>query len=762
MAAATNAARAVFLAAVDLPSAAERALYLDKACAGDAALRQRVEALLHAHDDPGAFLSAASAGSAATTAYAPPLVGTVIAGRYKLLEAIGEGGMGTVWVAEQTEPVSRKVAIKLIKAGMDSKSVLARFEGKRQALAVMDHPNIAKVLDGGLTEAGRPFFVMEYVKGVPITEYCDSARLSVPQRLNLFVQVCLAVQHAHQKGIIHRDLKPTNILVAPYDDRPVPKVIDFGLAKAIHQPLTDRTLHTAHDSVLGTPLYMSPEQAQLNNLDVDTRSDIYSLGVLLYELLTGTTPPEKRRFKEAMWDEVQRIICEEEPPRPTTRLSSAGTLPSLAAVRQMEPARLTKLVRGDLDWIVMKALDKDRNRRYDTANGFALDVQRFLAEEPVLAAPPSVRYRLGKPARKYRAALATAAAIGLLLAAGSVVSTWQAVRATRAEGRARANADDALAAAQAEAREREKASQAERAARIEAEKSKAINDFLLHDLLAEAAPENNSVGSRITVRELLDSAAEKVGPAFEKQPESEAAIRKTIGRTYNSLGLFSEAEVQLRKARALHQKTLGPGHPDSLNVMNALVYSLCSARKRDEAETLARECLSLSAGASKHRLCPRHLVKTAGHAGRLRARSADLPRSFGDVSENSRKLRLGAGLCQDSLGRAPHGKRELHRGRAFAPGRLQGVGRRCPEATRDVSLGHARPSPPDKDAGGPGSTLRGLGQERRNGPLEEGTRNRGIARESRRDHVRAPRHAGAFSERTTQRKFPGNGLHEPE
>ena len=309
-----------------------------------------------------------------------------VAGRYKLLEAIGEGGMGAVWVAEQTQPVRRKVALKLIKAGMDSKSVLARFEAERQALAVMDHPNIAKVLDGGLTETGRPFFVMEYVKGVPITEYCDAARLSMPERLQLFVQVCQAVQHAHQKGIIHRDLKPSNILVAPHDDRPVPKVIDFGLAKAMHQPLTEQTLHTAHGALLGTPLYMSPEQAQLNNLDVDTRSDLYSLGVLLYELLTGTTPLEKQRFKEAAWDEIRRIIREEEPPRPSMRLSSSQALPSLAAGRQTEPAQLTKLVRGELDWIVMKALEKDRTRRYETANGFALDIQRYLAGEPVLAA----------------------------------------------------------------------------------------------------------------------------------------------------------------------------------------------------------------------------------------------------------------------------------------------------------------------------------------------------------------------------------------
>ena len=327
--------RAHFFAAAELP-AEERDAYLAAHCGGDAELRAVVERLLAVQDQPASVLDQPAPGSPdQTRAYIrTEQPGTVIAGRYKLLEAIGEGGMGTVWVAEQTQPVRRKVALKLIKAGMDSKSVLARFEAERQALAVMDHPNIAKVLDGGLTESGRPFFVMEYVKGVPITEYCDATRLSVPERLNLFVQVCQAVQHAHQKGIIHRDLKPSNILVAPYDDKPVPKVIDFGLAKAMHQSLTERTLHTAHETVLGTPLYMSPEQAQLNNLDVDTRSDIYSLGVLLYELLTGTTPLEKQRFKEAAWDEIQRIIREEEPPRPSTRLSSS----QYAAVAGRRPA----------------------------------------------------------------------------------------------------------------------------------------------------------------------------------------------------------------------------------------------------------------------------------------------------------------------------------------------------------------------------------------------------------------------------------------
>ena len=372
----TDRTESIFAGAVALP-VENRANYLDQECANNPVLRKHVDALLRAHERSSHLLDHPVPGSPQqTVAYgANEKPGTVVAGRYKLLESIGEGGMGTVWVAEQTEPVRRKVALKLIKSGMDSKSVLARFEAERQALAMMDHPNIAKVLDGGLTEQGRPYFVMEYVKGVPITEYCDTTRLNVQERLTLFMQVCQAVQHAHQKGIIHRDLKPSNILVAPYDDKPVPKIIDFGLAKAMHQSLTERTLHTAHESVLGTPLYMSPEQAQLNNLDVDTRSDIYSLGVLLYELLTGTTPLEKQRFKQAAWDEVRRIIREEEPQCPSARLSSTDTLPSLAAGRHTEPLKLTRLSRGELTGSGREGRRKGLHGRYETANGFARDFQ---------------------------------------------------------------------------------------------------------------------------------------------------------------------------------------------------------------------------------------------------------------------------------------------------------------------------------------------------------------------------------------------------
>lgn len=365
-----------------------------------------------------------------SSAYPP---GTLIAGRYKLLEEIGEGGMGTVWVAQQTEPVRRRVAIKLIKPGMDSRQVLSRFEAERQALAIMDHPHIAKVLDGGLTDEGRPYFVMEYVKGEPITDYCDKARLSVTERLKLFVQVCQAVQHAHQKGIIHRDLKPSNILVCPYDGQPVPKVIDFGLAKAMHQSLTEHSLYTAHGVMVGTPLYMSPEQAETNNLDIDTRSDLYSLGVILYELLTGSTPLEKRRLHDAAFQEMLRLIQEEEPPKPSTRLSGSGSLPTIAAQRSLEPAQLSRTVQGDLDWIVMKSLEKERSRRYETANGLARDIERYLHDDPVEARPPSAGYRFSKFARRNKGAMLTVGLVAAALVVGTIASTWQAIRATRAE-----------------------------------------------------------------------------------------------------------------------------------------------------------------------------------------------------------------------------------------------------------------------------------------------------------------------------------------
>ena len=359
--------------------------------------------------------------------------GTVI-GPYKLLQQIGEGGMGVVYMAEQQEPVRRKVALKIIEArhGQPPRSI-ARFEAERQALALMDHQNIARVLDAGATDNGRPYFVMELVHGVPITRYCDDNKLTPRERLALFVPVCQAIQHAHQKGIIHRDVKPSNVLVTMYDDKPVPKVIDFGVSKAIEQRLTEKTMFTHYGALVGTFEYMSPEQAEMNAFGVDTRSDIYSLGVLLYELLTGTTPLERARLREAALDEMVRLIKEEEAPRPSLRLSSLSDLPKIAAARKTEPARLSKLVRGEIDWIVMKCLEKDRSRRYETANGVARDLERYLADEPVEACPPSSSYRLRKFARKHRKALATTAAFAVLLLAGVAMSTLLAVWATSAE-----------------------------------------------------------------------------------------------------------------------------------------------------------------------------------------------------------------------------------------------------------------------------------------------------------------------------------------
>jgi signal transduction histidine kinase len=444
--------RDIFIAAL-AKSVPERDAYLSAACGNDPELRRRVEQLLAAHDTKQSFFLDAPLPGVHVTIDQPPKekLGTQI-GPYKLLQQIGEGGFGVVFMAEQLEPVRRKVAIKVIKPGMDTRQVIARFEAERQALAVMDHPNIARVLDAGATESGRPYFVMELVRGIPINAYCDENNLPVRERLGLFASVCQAIQHAHTKGIIHRDIKPTNVLVTRLDGQPVVKVIDFGVAKAMGQQLTDKTLFTNFAQMIGTPLYMSPEQAELSGTDIDTRSDVYSLGVLVYELLTGSTPFSKDQLKQAAFDEIRRIIREDEPPKPSNRISTAESAPSIAAHRHTEPAKLARLVRGELDWIVMKALEKDRSRRYETANGFAADVLHYLADEPVLACPPSDLYRLRKFARRNKAALATAAVasfvvllavvnltvataivVAVALVLGIAVSTSQAIRAIKAE-----------------------------------------------------------------------------------------------------------------------------------------------------------------------------------------------------------------------------------------------------------------------------------------------------------------------------------------
>jgi WD40 repeat protein len=454
-----NRVRDVFLSAAAVPDA-ERAAYLDRACDPDLELRAEVERLLAAHDAPASVLEPPVPALPPTDFHTPqPDAGTVLAGRYKLLEEIGEGGMGTVWVAQQTQPIKRTVAVKLIKPGMDSRTVLVRFEAERQALALMDHPNIARVLDAGATTDGRPFFVMELVRGVPITRFCDERRLTPRQRLELFVPVCQAIQHAHQKGVIHRDLKPSNVLVAMYDDRPVPKVIDFGVAKAIGQPLTEHTLHTGFGTVIGTPQYMSPEQATFNNLDVDTRSDVYSLGVLLYELLVGSPPFAKGDLERAGVMEMLRVVREVEPPRPSTKLSTADALPTLAANRSTEPKALTGMLRSELDWVVMKALEKDRTRRYETANGFAADLLRYLGGEPVQAVPPSMSYRLRKFVRKHKGRVVIAAVLGLALLGAAGGTGYGVLEAghQRVANSLREQAEDARDAAERARRQAETA-----------------------------------------------------------------------------------------------------------------------------------------------------------------------------------------------------------------------------------------------------------------------------------------------------------------
>ncbi len=491
-------------------------------------------------------------------------IGASIAGKYKLIDELGRGGMGVVYLAEQVAPVKRKVAVKIIKLGMDTKQVMARFEAERQALAMMDHPSIAKVYDAGATERGRPYFVMEYVKGIPITEYCDTHRLNNRERLELFQEVCQGVQHAHQKGIIHRDIKASNILVAIHDNKPVPKIIDFGVAKATAQRLTERTVFTELGQLIGTPEYMSPEQAEMSGLDIDTRTDVYSLGVLLYELLIGTLPFDSDTLRAAGLGEIQRIIRETDPPKASTRLSSLGdSQASVAQSRSTDLSALRKELRGDLDWIILKAMEKDRTRRYETVNGLAADIRRHLDNEPVLARPPSTSYKLQKMISRHKVGFVFSVVVAVLILSFIIVMTIASVRI---------------------AVERDRAED-------EAAKATAINAFL-QDTLGSANPIEGSARD-ITVLEALETASDKIEEAFSNQPEVEVEVRQTIGVTYLRLGQYDKAEDMLQSSLNVARETYDTEHPELAAPITSLAVLLHERGKYDEAESLYREALGI-------------------------------------------------------------------------------------------------------------------------------------------------------------------------
>jgi serine/threonine protein kinase/tetratricopeptide (TPR) repeat protein len=541
---------AIFHAARRLENPDQRDLFIQQACVGNAELAQRVHALLAMH---AAESELEEPGPAGTVDQAPIFEkpGSMI-GPYKLKEQIGEGGFGLVFVAEQQEPVKRKIALKIIKPGMDTLEVIARFTAERQALALMDHPNIARVLDAGATDSGQPYFVMELVRGIPITDYCDQNQLAPRERLELFVSVCQAVQHAHQKGIIHRDIKPSNVLVTAHDGKPVAKVIDFGVAKAINQQLTERSIYTKFAQMIGTPLYMSPEQAEMSGLDIDTRTDIYSLGVLLYELLTGTTPLDKKRFAKAAYDEIRRMIRDEDPPRPSNRLSTSDAITSIAAQRHTEPAKLSKLVRGDLDWITMKALEKDRTRRYETANSLARDIQRYLSDEPVEACPPGTGYRLKKLIRKHKRPVLAGAAVMLALAAGVVAVVTVQVRANR--DLAAKNAELAHEQATVEARNQE----------LAAEQAKVLDRFdlaassikLFHTVVSEDDLLKNDGFKKLRTKLLKEAA--RFYTELEKllAGQTDARSRRALAAGYVQLAELTDKIGSKTEALSVHRQAL--------------------------------------------------------------------------------------------------------------------------------------------------------------------------------------------------------------
>lgn len=570
MASRESEAARIFLEAVEEHDPLQWAGFVQHAAAGDVVLAERVDALLRAHGQANPMLDAEQLLPTAGFPLPQERPGAMI-GPYKLLEQIGEGGMGVVFMAEQARPLRRRVALKIIKPGMDTRQVITRFEAERQALALMDHPNIARVFDAGATESGRPYFVMELVRGVPITDYCDQRSLDIRQRLELFGQVCQAVHHAHQRGIIHRDLKPGNVLVAHDDTAPLPKIIDFGIAKATTQELTEHTLFTAFAQVVGSPLYMSPEQASQHFKDVDTRSDVYSLGVLLYELLTGSTPFERERLRQVGLDEVRRIIQEEEPPRPSARVTTLGAaLETVSERRGVDPRRISLALRGELDWIVLKALEKDRNRRYESVSALAADVQRHLKNESVEACPPSTSYWLRKYVRRNRRVLAPACLIAAVLVVATGISTWLAIDASMA--RREAATDAAIA--------------------------RSVNDFLAYDLLSQVnvgwhLDEGFRPDRNLTVHEALDRAVAKIPERFRDQPLVEAAIREAIGDAYGSGGQSELAVNHFERALFLRRAHRGLRHPDTLKAIERLASSYAGNGQLREALALYAESLEL-------------------------------------------------------------------------------------------------------------------------------------------------------------------------
>ncbi len=569
----------IFFAALERSSRAERQAYLDQACAGNSELRASVERMLAAQLHVGSFLEHPALTAGATRGTTPVITeaaGTTV-DRYKLLQPIGEGGFGTVWLAEQREPVKRRVALKIIKLGMDTKQVIARFEAERQALAMMEHPNIAKVFDAGSTDTGRPYFVMEYIKGVPILEYCDTNKLDTTARLELFSSVCHAIQHAHQKGIIHRDIKPTNVLVTMHDGVPVPKVIDFGIAKATSSELTTKTLFTEHRQMIGTPAYMSPEQAEMSGLDIDTRSDIYSLGVLLYELLTGTTPFPHEELMSKGYAEMMRIIRDVEPHKPSLRLSSLGGDAGTRAAQQRHAGDVRKLgllLRGDLDWIVMKCLEKDRKRRYETASGLAADIQRHLKDEPVTAGAPSAGYKLRKFVKRNRGKVIAGGIVAAALVLGVIGTTTGMVWALREKTRATVATEE-----QSRARKR----------------AEATVEFVTTALQASDARGDGAGGQDVTVWAAMGNAIKDIDSGrFKDDPATEAMLKDTIATILTNNGRYAEAVPLFTQALETRRRIL-PGDnvyvADSLNHLAALLLVLC---RTEEGEAVAAQALDMN------------------------------------------------------------------------------------------------------------------------------------------------------------------------